>query len=83
MQPLGSAQNPAVVTDAEAAEEACYAALQAALRAADRATDEMRDARGEDVLHAARLRVIEALEAVNVAMDAWDLSLAARIGRIL
>ena len=68
--------------DIYAAEEACYAVLKAALADADRATDSMRDAVGEVAIQTARLRVLDALETVDRAQDAWHVALELRLGRI-
>ena len=68
--------------DLTRAEEVCWRDLQTALVNAERAADAMRDAVDEASLQAARLLLLEALEKVDAAQDAWGLSLEARLARI-
>ena len=65
-----------------AAEEASWQGLQMALANAERAADAMRHAVDEASLQAARLLLLEALEKVDAAQDAWGFSLEARLARI-
>ena len=68
--------------DLTAAEEASWRALQMALANAERAADAMREAVDEASLQAARLLLLEALEKVDAAQDAWGLSLEAQLVRL-
>jgi hypothetical protein len=64
------------------AEEASWRDLQTALADAERAADAMRDAVDETDLKVARLLLLDALEKVDAAQDAWGLSLEARLARL-